>query len=219
MVTGKAIEGQAVNVNRLGMDIGLMSVDAVGDTPLIVHKWNFSRSKREMPFDMPRPKRSPVMEFIDSLYWLDGSGNEIEKPHFSEAVTADTSYADIYSELKKSRFGFPVQAFKRAMVNTGYKQGIIQKITAMGSFAICDEFAVIEGIPDMRKYEVCGAGIKPVRYLAVFEHWKATLKIKYNKLAISEAEIITLLDLAGSLNGIGAWSPCKDGMFGMFHCA
>ena len=144
------------------------------------------------------------MDFCDSLYWL------TEKP---ENPTME--------DVQKARFGFPTVAFKSAAVDAGYQSGILaKKTTARGAFHIVGEMAEIEGTPEMREDMVrIGMGTADIRYRGEFKKWSTTLTIRYNKNAISDEQIINLINVGGFACGVGEWRPGKDGSYGMFHVA
>ena len=65
-------------VEILPIDIRMAEITVVGDTPLIMHKWS-EKAKREMlekQMKVAKTKgkdaKSPVADFIDSIYWLEG---------------------------------------------------------------------------------------------------------------------------------------------------
>ena len=87
-------------------------------------------------------------------------------------------------------------------------------------FHILEEMAEIEGTPEMREDMVrIGMGTADIRYRGEFKKWSTTLKIRYNKNAISAEQIINLINVGGFACGVGEWRPGKDGSYGMFHVA
>ena len=156
---------------------------------------------------------------------MDEAGNLLdtpqEIPEELETITNDTPYEEVEAVIRKGRFGFPTCAFKASAIDAGYQQGVIaKKTTARGAFHILGEFAVIEGIPEMREDMVQIGGMSKVadiRYRPEFKQWKTTLTIKYNKSAITPEQIMNLLNYGGFANGVGEWRPSRDGSFGTFH--
>ena len=125
--------------------------------------------------------------------------------------------------LKDGRYGFPVSGFKNAAVDAcSFMEGQ-KKTIARGAFHLIDEsgegLVAIKGTPHMRKDTVrVGMGSADMRYRGSFPvGWKADLKIRYNKNAISAAQIVQLFNTAGFSIGIGDWRPQKDGSYGMFQ--
>lgn len=226
MATKKATTERAM-IELPGIDLGLFTVRIVGNSPLIVHKWQ-EKSKKEM-LDKQMKKASngktaknPISDFVKALYWLDESGNAIDTPDELADVSPDTSIEEVNKVLETGRFGFPVCAFKACAIDAGYQQGVIEKkTTARGAFHILGEYAVIEGFPTMREDMVRVGGITKsadIRYRPEFKKWSAALTIKYNKKAISKEQIINLLNYGGFANGVGEWRPSRGGSFGTFHC-
>lgn len=231
MATKKNVETEAVmKIELPGIDLGVFTVKIVGDSPLIVHKWSHKAKEEMLGKQMKRASKGkeakvPAKDFVDSLYWLDENGNllatQYEIPVELENVTNDTSPEEIYEVIMKGRFGFPACAFKASAIDAGYQQGVIaKKTTARGAFHILEEYAVIEGIPEMREDMVQIGGISKVadiRYRPMFRTWSTTLTIKYNKNAITPEQIINLMNYGGFANGVGEWRPSRDGSFGTFH--
>jgi len=92
---------------------------------------------------------------------------------------------------------------------------------ARGAFHVEGEFVKIDGAePAMREDMVrVGMGTADIRYRAEFKGWRASVRLAYNKHALSSAQIVNLFNLAGFGVGIGEWRPEKDGQFGRFHVA
>lgn len=228
MATKKATEMENVMTMQLpGIDIGFMTVNIVGDSPLIVHKWSAKAKKEMLDKQMKKASagkdaKNPVKDFVDAIYWLDENGNEIDTPEELENVSETTPLEDIYKVLQNGKYGFPSCAFKACAIDAGYQQGVIaKKTTARGAFHILGEHAVIEGIPEMREDMVQVGGMSKVadiRYRPEFKNWKTKLTIRYNKKAISPEQIVNLLNYGGFSNGVGEWRPSRDGSFGTFHC-
>lgn len=223
----KNTEEQVMTIELPKMNIGTFTVDIVGDSPLITHKWSEKAKKEILDKQMKKATngkvaKNPIRDFLEALYWLDDEGNEIDVPEELDNVDINTPADEILKVLVEGKFGFPAKAFKACALDAGYQQGVIaKKTTARGAFHIIGEFAVIKGIPEMREDMVQVGGISKVadiRYRPEFKQWKTTLTIRYNKQAISAEQIINLLNYGGFSNGVGEWRPSRDGSFGTFHC-
>jgi hypothetical protein len=211
MAAKKETTEQAIAFELPKIDIKYLSVQIIGDSPLIVHKWS-EKAKKEM-LDKQMKKASagkqakdPWMDYCESMYWLDGMPeNPTEK------------------DIKKARFGFPAVAFKACAIDAAYQQGAItKKTTARGAFHLVDELVEIIGTPQMREDMVQVGGMSKVadiRYRGEFPEWKAVLNIRYNAGAISPEQILNMLNIGGFSNGVGEWRPSRDGSFGTFHVA
>lgn len=229
--TKKAAETETVmKVELPQIDLGVFTVNIVGDSPLIVHKWSHKAKEEMLGKQMKKASKGkdakvPAKDFVDSLYWLNEDGTLLETPQEIpeelENITNDTPLEEIAKVIKKGRFGFPACAFKASAIDAGYQQGVIaKKTTARGAFHIIGEYAVIEGVPEMREDMVQIGGMSKVadiRYRPMFKEWKTTLTIKYNKKAITPEQIMNLMNYGGFANGVGEWRPSKDGSFGTFH--
>lgn len=199
-------------IEILPIDIRLAEIKLVGDTPLIVHKWS-EKAKREIlekqmkvTKNKGKDAKSPVADFIDSLYWLEGEPKEKTEKGFGDAVGS-------------ARFGFPATAFKASAVAAGYRADVLKnKVIANGAFHILGEFVEIYGIPHMREDMVrVGMGTADIRFRGEFQSWETKFMIRYNASVMSLEQIVNLFNLGGFACGVGEWRPEKGGTNGMFH--
>lgn len=227
MATKKETTSNQAMIELPGIDIGLLTVSIVGDSPLIVHKWGEKAKKEMLDKQMKKASsgktaKNPINDFVNAIYYLDESGNMIDTPEELADIPSNASLEEVDAVLKNCRFGFPACAFKACAIDAGFQQGVIpKKTTARGAFHILGEYAVIEGFPTMREDMVQVGGMSKVadiRYRPEFKTWRTTLTIKYNRKAISKEQIVNLLNYGGFSNGVGEWRPSKDGGFGTFHC-
>lgn len=187
----------------------------VGDTPLIMHKWSEKAKKEILDKQMKKAKskghdaKSPIEDFINSMYWLEGEPEEPTDEAFNEAMKHNP------------RFGFPSVAFKAAAVSAGYRLGVTQnKVSQNAAFHIDGEMVEIYGAPTMREDMVRVGGISKtadIRYRAEFADWYAIIPIRYNAGQISLEQLANLFNLGGFACGVGEWRVEKGGSFGMFH--
>lgn len=190
-------------------------IKVVGDSPLIMHKWS-EKAKREMlEKQMKKAKtkghdaKSPVEDFIESLYWIDGKPDEHTEEGFENAIKSG-----------KASFGFPSVAFKAAAVSGGYRSGVTKNKTSMNAaFHIQGDMVEIKGIPEMREDMVrIGMGkVADIRYRGEFKEWSALLHVTYNSGAVTIEQLCNLFNLGGFAVGVGEWRPEKSGSYGMFH--
>jgi hypothetical protein len=194
------------------INIKKFQITLVGDSPLIVHRFD-EKSKKQI-FDKQTQKaksgkepKIPMRDFIESLYWLSGKPKEYTEEAFEQAIK------------EGARFGFPAIAFKASAVSAGYRAGVTKdKVTSNGAFHIDGEFVEINGIPQMREDMVrIGMGTADIRYRGEFKEWEATFTVKYNASVFSAEQIINLFNLGGFACGIGEWRPEKGGSYGMYH--
>lgn len=203
---------QDVGIELPALNIGLMEVTLVGDSPLIVHAWSM-KAKREMLDKQlkkakgAREAKDPKADFDASMYRFADGGH-----------------------------GFPSVAFKGAAVTAATSVSGITKVAARQAFHILGEDADIagafegscsrvnlvriDGYPQMREDMVrVGMGTADLRYRAEFPKWSVKVLVRYNANVLSEAQLLNLLNTAGFAVGVGEWRPEKDGQYGMFHVA
>lgn len=195
------------------IDIRLMEVTVIGDSPLIVHAWS-EKAKREMLDKQlkkakgAREAKDPKADFEASLYRLADGG-----------------------------YGFPSVGFKTAAVTAITSVAGMTKIAARQAFHVLGEDVDIEGAfegtksrtnlvrlncgePSMREDTVrVGMGTADLRYRGEFTDWSANLLVRYNANVLSEEQLLNILNISGFAVGVGEWRPEKDGSYGMFHVA
>ena len=209
---------QAIAFELPKINIKYLTVEVIGDSPLIMHKWTVKAKRQMLEVQMKKAKagkeaKDPEFDFLDSMYWL------------NEELPEEPTKEEYQKVLKsgKARFGFPAVAFKACAIDAAYQQGAItKKTTARGAFHLMDELVEIKGAPRMREDMVQVGGMSKVadiRYRGEFPEWRATLNIRYNAGAISPEQILNMLNIGGFSNGVGEWRPSRDGSFGTFHVA
>lgn len=200
------------------IEIQKTTIRVVGDTPLIMHAWSEKAKREILDKQMKKTKasakqaKSPVEDFIRSMYWLEGFPEEMSEDGFEEAIR------------KGARFGFPVTAFKQAAISAAYRMGWTKdKMSMRGAFFIDgDENQMVEifsDVPVIREDMVkVGMGTADIRFRGEFRNWYAELTISYNKNGqYSLEQIINIINAGGYVCGIGEWRPERDGQYGMFH--
>jgi hypothetical protein len=176
------------------LNIQVMSVTLIGDSPLISHRWSEKAKKAMLDKQMKKAKQAkeakdPERDFKESLY-----------------VHPDGGY------------GFPAVAFKTAAVDACSHIAGYTKVEARGALHIIGDLIKIEGKPTPREDMVRVAmGTADIRYRGEFRKWKCTFQVRYNTNVISPEQILNLFNTAGFAIGIGEWRPQRDGSFGMFH--
>ena len=181
------------------LDIRIMKMNIVGDSPLICHrkseeKMNAIIDKQTGVPSAGRKPRDLNEEFEQSLYKLDGGG-----------------------------LGFPACAFKQAAVSacTSLKDCKIPMTLARQSHHVMGQFVKLTGKPVSHIEMVRpkrGGGLMPCAR-GRFDEWSCVLQIRYNARVLSDAELINLFNLAGFGVGVGDGRPEKLGgrSYGMFH--
>lgn len=204
---------QDVGIELPALDIGMMEITLIGDSPLIVHAWSEKAKKEMLDKQMKKAKgakeaKDPKADFEASMYRMADGG-----------------------------YGFPSVAFKGAAVTAGTSVAGITKIAARQAFHVLGEDVDVAGAfdgtrsrhnlvriegcePQMREDMVrVGMGTADIRYRGEFADWHAKVLVRYNRNVLSESQILNLLNTAGFAVGVGEWRPEKDGAAGMFHVA
>ena len=192
------------------LNIKIMEVLLIGDSPLIVHAWSHKAKKEMLDKQMKQAKgareaKNPLADFESSLYRMDGG------------------------------YGFPSVAFKNSAVTAGTSVSGITKIAARQAFHILGEDTDIDGAfvgsksrvnlvkingpePTIREDMVkIAMGTADLRYRGEFVDWHAKVLVRYNANVLSESQILNLLNASGFAVGVGELRPEKNGQYGMFH--
>ena len=198
------------------MNMKTVQLTLVGETSLIVHKWS-EKAKKEIRDSQSgvvksrkKEARNPVGEFVDTLYFLDGSPAELTE----EALQAYIANG--------GRIGFPTTAFKARAVMGPYRTGVDLKMTELkANMWIRDEYAEIKfNSIHMREDMVKIGGVQKtadLRYRASIDGWYATLLIDFNADMLSEDAIVNLFERGGKACGLGEWRNDRNGNFGTYH--
>lgn len=202
-----------VGIELPALNIGVMEITLIGDSPLIVHAWSEKAKKEMLGKQMKQAKgakeaKDPLRDFEDSMYRMADGG-----------------------------YGFPSVAFKAAAVTAGTSVSGLTKIQARQAFHVMGEDVDVRGTfdgsvsrvnlvriegcsPQMREDMVrVGMGTADIRYRAEYPDWFVKVLVRYNANVLSEGQILNLLNTAGFAVGVGEWRPEKDGQYGMFHVA
>lgn len=195
------------------INIELLEIPIIGDTPLIVHAWSL-KAKRMM---LDKQTKKAV------------SGREAKNPK--------QDFEDSQYRFPDGGFGFPSVAFKSAAVTACTSTGAISKVAARQSFQVIGESIDIRGAfegtemradlvrimgskPTMREDMVkIGLGTADLRYRAEFFPWYAKILVRYNANVLSASQILNLFNTAGFAVGVGEWRAERDGQNGAFHVA
>lgn len=190
-------------------------VEVVGISTLNVHRLG---KKLKIEFDerdagKPKKKTKGVArdknaEFMDSLYYINAGGDEIDTP---KKITP------------KTRYGFPASGFKKAMVAACRSYDNIDMTAARGRFFVLGQLVEIKGRPVKDEFwrriggKGAGTGTPDIGVRAAFPAWSAKLHIRFNADTISAESVLNLLATAGMSVGIGEDRPGKSGnTFGMW---
>lgn len=216
--------------NIMGLEIKAietryLTVNVIGDTPLIEHKWSEKAKKEMLEKQMgkktkAKEMKNPVRDYADSIYYVG------DVPEILKNVPDDIDYETAQKAIDSASYGFPASAFKECALSAGFQQGILpKKTTARGAFRIIGdaqggEMVTIRGKAQMREDMVKIGGmtkVADIRYRGEIQDWSATLNISYLPDSITPEQIIALINIGGMCNGVGEWRNEKGGIFGAFH--
>lgn len=203
-----------------------VELEIEGITPLIEHAWD--EKAKCMILDKEQKKkaakeheyRNPVIDFINSLYWLEG------KPEIKENMKEDEEACEkAFMEAinNGAKFGFPIKGLKDSAVSAAYRMGWTKdKVSARGAFYVrgyTPDFVEIEGLPEMREDMVrIGMGSADIRFRGEFKTWSAKFTLSYNVNGVYDLEtILNMINAGGMVCGIGEMRPEKGGQNGMFR--
>ena len=200
--------------------------------PLVLHAWSRKAIQIMLDKQMGKPSakkkepKNPVMDFFDTLYWME------PRPEEKLAACGPEDFETANKLVKGYQFGFPSIGFKKAMVSACRNVDGIDMVFARGAFLVVgdgtdvqDGMSMIKlmhgkksAVPQIRQDMVRLAGkTSDIRFRGEFTNWEATLTIKYNAGVITPEQIINLLNIAGFAVGVGESRPEKDGQWGTFQ--
>lgn len=195
----------------------LINVPIISETPLNIHRLGKKLKQEFEDRDAGKPKvkkkgpRDYDAEFMDSLYFIDDKGFEIDMP---KKIT------------KIIRFGFPASGFKKAIVSACRQFDNLAMTEIRGRIFVLGQYVEIKGKPVMDKFwrriggKGPGTGTPDIGVRAVFPEWSATLRVKFNADIITTESVVNLVAAAGFSVGIGEDRPEKSGnTFGMWRIA
>jgi len=177
-----------------------MTIELIGDTPLIMHKMSekakkMIRDKQQKKAKKVREARNPEQEFKDAMYTNENGGYIFPARAFKAAAVEACRQADGIT-MASARQMFFVKGFKEA------------------------EWVSIESDEPIMREDVVtiGQGTTDLRYRPEFKNWKVSIKVEFLEDVISPEQIVNIFELAGFCSGIGEDRPNKKGhTFGMFH--
>ena len=186
------------------LDLKTIVVNVEGTSPLITHPWSEKditkmQDKQAGKAAKGRPLRNPVADYENGFYRLpDGSPAFPLLSFKSCAVTACTSLGKEISKVAARQF-FRVVAEKDC--------GDLIKIHYP------------KDCPPRMRTDMIRVGNRKadLRYRPEFQKWGAKLRIQFNSRAISQEQVVNLLNLGGFAVGIGDHRPECDGDKGCFE--
>lgn len=186
------------------LDLVNILVKIEGTTPLICHAWS-EKARRQM---------------LDKMMGKASKGKAKKDP------AAD--YEAAYYRLPDGSPAFPLLAFKAAAVTavTSLSKEFT-KILARQAFHLIPDriggdltpiFFPDDCPPRMREDMVrIGMGTTDIRYRPEFPRWGVQLAMQFNQRAITQEQVINLINLGGFAVGVGEHRPECDGNNGRFQ--
>lgn len=182
--------------------VAVAHVPIEGQTPLIAHNWS-EKAKQQM-----RDKQQ-------------GKARVKKEPKDPEAEYNAARYL-----LPDGTDGFPASGFKAAIVSGARLMEGVTLVSLKQTIYVIGEGAdqlvplEIDGPPEMREDQPrIAMGTTDLRYRPQYWPWKATLRIRFVKTAISIEAIVALVR-AGGMAGVGEWRPSAPksltGSYGTF---
>jgi hypothetical protein len=186
-----ATEKKPEAVRLLKLDIRTMKVAIRGDSLLCNRMSDESiekiRNKQEGKAQLPNEPKDPVKCFQQSCHLMPGS-----------------SWTD-----KKTRFGFPVIAFKSAMVEAANDMGMKMTEVKRWFRLLPDAADLVELTFEKLVHDIRSApntsGGADIRHRGLFLNWGCILTFKYNATQVTPEELVNLLNAAGFGVGVGAY--------------
>lgn len=198
------VAAPAAPTKLLSLDLKTIVIHLEGTTPLICHNWD-EKIKKKMQ---------------------DKQGGSASKGREKRDPAAD--YEGAFYRLPDGRPGMKVIAFKNAAVTAVTSLGKeFTKVGARQAFYILrdedgGELTPIhfpkDTPPHMRMDTVTvGMGGTDLRYRPEFQRWGVSLKVQFNTRAISQDQLVNLINLGGFAVGVGEWRVEKNGDNGRFQ--
>lgn len=221
------LEGQPngadeVRVEIKPLNIQVIKLSIVGDTPLIVHAWSTKAVRMILDKQMKRAKqakeaKNPVENFVESLHRMpDGSGYGIPAICFKKALVSVANIADLTKV--DCRFSLHVLGHVGDMlkISAPSLQGPVTEWDKEYEKEL-QEFHS-QGVSMRQDMVRIAMGTSDIRFRAQFPAWEIRdIPVRYNANVMSPEQIVNLAELAGFSNGLGEWRPQRDGSSGTFH--
>lgn len=177
----------------------IMTVRIKSLSPFIQHKWS------EKSLQMMKDKHAGLRV----------RNREVRDPH--------QEFLDATYRCEDGRYGFPAGGIKAALIEAAHKDiGLEKKLLRKSLFVRPDDkvnnlIAMETEEPIMREDVVrIGQSQTDIRYRPEFLDWAMTLKLEFDSQALSQENILNLIERAGFGVGLGEWRPEKDGEYGRF---
>jgi hypothetical protein len=171
-----------------------------GTSPLIQHNWS-EKGLRQMRLTAAERRKQPKV-----------ARNPEEE---AEAATYKT---------EDGRLGVPILAIKSAIITAAHKDlGIEKTLVKKSLFFPCDDankcVPLTSEEPPICREDIVrvGANQTDLRYRPEYAEWRLTVECEVDTEALSQQDVVNLVNRAGFGVGIGEWRPEKGGEYGRFE--
>ncbi len=185
------------------MQLRSMTLDIVGTSPLIMHRWSEKakkqmRDKHAKKAKTPKEVRDPVKDFTEATYFL---------------------------ARNPDRYGVSAHAFYSAALDAalalGAKKSEMRRAFSVRPDAFTGDGPMVELYtpkpPTMREDPVVVGIAQPdLRYRPEFTEWSCNVRVVFDSRQVSAEQIANLFRQAGFSTGIGEWRQEKEGFYGAF---
>jgi hypothetical protein len=189
-------------INKVSLDVNIMGLHG---SPLVFHQ-----------FDV----KMRTMMLLDQL------GVKIKHlpkdPELEGEMAGYMCHADfLASKIDGDHFALPTFQVKKSCVNATTKLNGVAK-TDLNAMWVEGEFTQLYGDRPIIEEKIVKIGpwsgrVPDLRYRPVFYNWGAKLRITIIPAIIDEESVVNLLNLAGTIMGIGEARPERQGQWGMFR--
>ena len=187
----------AIKIKKI--DLRRIQFSIKGESPLIQHAWS-EKGKAQLRMTaqerkkVEKTKRDPEQSALDATYFMpDGT-----------------------------TYGFPLLAFKAALISAAHKDLGLEKTLLKKAFFIpCDNKDNLVPLkctpPEVREDVVrIGANQTDLRYRPEFKEWSVDIVADVDFGSLTEENLVNLINRAGFGVGVCEWRPEKGGEFGRF---
>lgn len=212
MAAAKAAPGVTEMIQIPRPNIQAIRAELKGERPLIVHAWSQKARQQMLDAQQKKPKvqviRDPEADFMGARYIADEGWDGFPAVAFKAAMIESCRLvAGLTMTVARRLFFINPDGYSKGATADGYSQGRTEELVR------------IYGEPERREDMVrVGMGTADLRYRAQYWPWSVTVNIRYNAGMISLEQMLNLLELAGSTEGVGEWRPGKSdtGSYGLW---
>lgn len=203
------LDGGALGLVIPAPNVQVAKVKIRGTAPLIVHAWSekarrMIEDKQQKKAKGPKEARDPKADFESALYVAEEGWYGVPACAFKAALVGAARQVDGLSMVMAKRTFF--------VLGDGKSKGGGHELTRI----------IHNNPPRMRTDMVrLESGVADVRYRPEFDPWSATLTVRFNAGLLSAEQLLNLIALAGSWEGICEWRPSAPnsatGSYGTFE--